>query len=149
MSKSIQNLPSKTDLKEIVNQIGNLPAKITTEEQYLNAHGLYKSIKEAQKELDSKKQPILKPLLESAKQVRALFKPFETTLEEMSTELKSSLTLYVNEKEAARLKELERINNDGRLSKVETIMAKMEAAGERADATMKVKKVKRLHLIAL
>lgn len=114
---------------------------IRNDTQYEVGREKYKAIRGLEKSLDMQKKDILLPANETIKRVKAFFKPLETRLEVIVDAYQLELTRYANAKETARLQALNDIEQDGRITKVETIQSKKEAAGERADGTMKVKKL--------
>ena len=131
------------DLKEIRTALApltKLPV-IKTDSQYDKAREQFKMIGQIEKMIAAKKDPIIKPLNESLKQIRALFKPYEQQIEELSGVWGDILGEYANAREIKRIEALNAIENDKRLKNPGTIQARLDAVEDRPDGTMKVKKL--------
>ena len=114
---------------------------IQNDTQFAVGREKYKAIRGLEKSLENSKKGILASANETIKRTKAFFKPLEDRLDEIAEAYTLELGRYANAKEKARLQALNDIQQDGRITKVETIQSKKEAAGERADGTMKVKKL--------
>jgi len=145
MSKKIQTSLATSnqseDLKEIklaLEPLTKLPS-IKNDTQYDKAREQFKLIGQVQKMIKAKKDPIIKPLNESLKRIRELFKPYEEQIEELSSVWGDILGEYVNAREIKRIEALNAIENDKRLKNPATIQAKLNAIDERVEGTMKIK----------
>ncbi len=138
----VQNLGTE-EVALIEKEISRLPQipVIKSDTAYDKARDDYKAFREAEKLIKAKKDSVLKPLNDSVKAVKLLFKPYEDRLEVAIDAYQNVLTAYANAKEIKRLQELEKVENDKRLSNPATIQAKKDAAGQRLDGTMKIKRL--------
>lgn len=127
------NSIAKNELKEfdtgvqtLEKQAANL-ATITNDEQLTEATNLLGQVKAFQKEVKAKKAAILDPLKESMAEVKELFKPLEERHAALETVLKPAMLAYHDAKDAAAVKEAERIERrlDKGTMKIETGMARL------------------------
>jgi hypothetical protein len=125
-------------VKKAVEKAPTVPV-ITNDQQYDIARAQYKEFSKLAKLIKEKKDPIVKPLTEALAQVKALFRPFEITLEDAQEEYSLVLTRYANAKEIARLEGLAKIENDKRLKNPETIQARKDQVVNNLEGTRKHK----------
>lgn len=130
--------------KELQAYTRDLPEvkKITSQGGYETAMERYKLIGTASKNLKAKKDSVLNPLKLAIKNLNAIFKPFEDKIAQAEEDYKTVLNAYVQEKAAARVEQVSKIENDKRLSNPVTIQEKLNAVGEQESGTFKVKVVK-------
>jgi len=83
--------------------------KIETQEDYDNVTTLGKKISAYIKNIETKEKSITKPINDSLKEIRNLFKPFKEVAEAKKAEIKNAMITFVREEETKRKKEEERI----------------------------------------
>lgn len=118
---------------------------ITTKPEYEKAVEVGTRIKQVAKIITERKEQITKPLNESLKSVRALFKPLEDTLDKAEGELKTKMLAFREierrAEEEARKKAEEEIKKQQELLKKGEINS-MEAGKKEIEAKMEVEKLK-------
>jgi signal transduction protein with GAF and PtsI domain len=82
---------------------------IKTQDDYDNVVALGKKVSAYIKSIDTKEKAITKPINDSLKQIRDLFRPFKETAEAKKSEIKTVLAAFLHEQEQARKREEERI----------------------------------------
>lgn len=82
---------------------------IKTQDDYDNVVALGKKVSAYIKSIDTKEKAITKPINDSLKQIRDLFRPFKETAEAKKSEIKTVLATFLHEQKQARQREEERI----------------------------------------
>lgn len=119
----------------------SIPTEVSTDADYEKGRFLYKELKTRLKEVEARQTAILDPLKKSMTEVKALFKPALLTLTEASTVLHKALNEFANRREEERQAALEKINNDARLKRPETIQRYRAEVATKADGTMRVQEL--------
>lgn len=89
--------------------ITSLPVVITTQDEYDEVFNTGKKVNALLKKIDEKEKSITKPINDSLKQIRAMFKPFKEQVEAVNNDLKQRRQVFIQaEEEKARI-ESERI----------------------------------------
>jgi glutamate synthase domain-containing protein 1 len=83
---------------------------IATQEDYDNVANLGKKVSAYIKSIDTKEKSITKPINDSLKSIRDLFRPFKEVAEAKKEEIKSVMVAFVRAEEAKRKLEEERIS---------------------------------------
>lgn len=103
--------------------------KIANNDDYIKYGEVYNSVKAQEKLIKTSKEAITKPLNESLKAARALFKPLEDKLAVAKTSLAKSLNDFKREQDriaAEKARKLQEKIEKGTIKKPETIMKNME-----------------------
>jgi len=113
---------------------------IKTPEDYTKAVELGGAIKKALKFVTGKKESLTKPLNEALKNARDMFRPFETSLDGMESELKRKMIDFKNEEEKKRLAIEARVEKgtmkqETAINKVQEMTQKTERSDTGAKAT--------------
>lgn len=115
-----------SDIEQIEQQAGRLAReantvltvaqdfKITTPAEYEASTDEIRQIKARQKELQSRKDSVIKPINEALRKARELFKPAETALAEAETVVKHEIARYSAEEEKKRRQEHARLEEQAR-----------------------------------
>lgn len=123
--------------KRITVMEDSLPTAITSQETYDAAVAYGKNVSKMEKFLKGEKEKITKPLNESLKAARALFKPYEEKCAEVKADIKGKMVAYLAEEEKKKQKEEE--SDLARLErgtmKEETVVKKMVTRNESATDT--------------
>lgn len=98
-----------------------------SEEDYAQGGELLKMLTAAEKRGEEEKQKVLKPLLEATKKLREFYKPFEDKLKACKDHIKKSMLLYNKAQQVKAEEEKQRLLNDGRIKKQETLDNKIAA----------------------
>lgn len=109
--------------------------KIDNNEDYIKYGEIYNNVKKHEKAIKAKKESVTKPLNESLKATRALFKPLETRLDEAKRGLALQLNNFKREQDkiaAEKAKKLQDKIEKGTIKRPETIMKNLNQI-EKAD----------------
>ena len=102
---------------------------VTNQESYDQALAFGKKVSALEKLIDAEEKKITKPLNESLKAARDMFRPFKTQVEETKNDIKAKMSEWFTAEEARKKKEEERIaaRVERGTMKEETAVAKLEA----------------------
>lgn len=99
----------ENQIEKMSEAISQLPTIITSQEEYDATYEIGKKVATLLKNIDTKEKSITKPINDSLKEIRNLFKPFKTQVESVSDELKKRRQLFIQAEEAKKQIEEERI----------------------------------------
>lgn len=99
----------ENQIEKMSEAISQLPTVITSQEEYDATYEIGKKVATLLKNIDTKEKSITKPINDSLKEIRNLFKPFKTQVESVSDELKKRRQLFIQAEEAKKQIEEERI----------------------------------------
>lgn len=94
----------KTQVTKCVSATTNIV--VTNQEEYDRAYEIGKKVSSLLKMIDDKEKSITKPINDSLKQIRDMFRPYKTQVEEVKTSIGITLNNYLQE-EARKKKILE------------------------------------------
>lgn len=129
---SVQTMKEEYELveKQVAPFIESIEGvKIENNDDYIKYGEVYNSVKAQEKLIKTSKEAITKPLNESLKAARALFKPLEDKLAVAKTSLAKSLNDFKREQDriaAEKARKLQEKIEKGTIKKPETIMKNME-----------------------
>ena len=129
---SVQTMKEEYELveKQVAPFIESIEGvKIENNDDYIKYGEVYNSVKAQEKLIKTSKEAITKPLNESLKAARALFKPLEDKLAIAKTSLAKSLNDFKREQDriaAEKARKLQEKIEKGTIKKPETIMKNME-----------------------
>jgi len=86
-----------------------LPVEITTQEEYDQVYEVNKNVHKLLQAIDKKEKSITKPINDSLKQIRAMFKPFKTVVESTKKDLSARREAFIKAEEERKRIEAERI----------------------------------------
>ena len=82
---------------------------VSNQTEYDEALSVGKKVSALLKVIDTKEKAITKPINDSLKQIRDLFRPYKTQVEEAKTDIASKMSAYINAEESKRKIAEERI----------------------------------------
>ena len=107
--------------------IAELPAEIATQEEYDRTYEVGKSVHSLYKIIDKKEKSITKPINDSLKQIRDLFRPHKTRVKNVEDDLKDRREVFIKKQDEEAAKKESQI--EGRLErgtmKEETAVGKL------------------------
>jgi len=106
-------METEKQITEVKDQVGkmseaiaSLPAVITTQEEYDTTHEIGKKVGALLKNIDKEEKSITKPINDSLKKIRDMFRPFKTQVTEVSNDLKKRRQTWIDaEAKKARIEE--------------------------------------------
>src|SRR5688500_10781922 len=121
-----------TDLELVKQEYGKALKKadsftVTTQDEYNEGATLLKMLKDGENKAKDKKDLVLKPLLESIKQYREQWKPFEDSLANAVSKIKLGMINFSNSQLKKAELEKAKILNDGRIKNTATLENKLAA----------------------
>lgn len=99
----------ESQIEKMSEAISKLPIVITSQEEYDATYEIGKKVATLLKNIDTKEKSITKPINDSLKEIRNLFKPFKTQVETVSDELKKRRQIFIQAEEEKKRIEEERI----------------------------------------
>lgn len=99
----------KDQVLKMSEAIADLPAVITNQEEYDVTHEVGKKVGVLLKNIDKQEKSITKPINDSLKKIRDMFRPFKTQVKAVSDDLKGRRQTFINAEEAKQKIEEERI----------------------------------------
>lgn len=89
--------------------IASLPAVITTQAEYDQVYEVNKNVHKLLQAVDKKEKAITKPINDSLKQIRDMFRPFKTIVESAKKDLSARREVFIKAEEERKRKEAERV----------------------------------------
>jgi len=106
MSTDKQITEVKDQVGKMSEAIASLPAFITTQEDYDATHEVGKKVGALLKNIDKEEKSITKPINDSLKKIRDMFRPFKTQVTEVSNDLKKRRQTWIDaEAKKAKIEE--------------------------------------------
>jgi len=94
----------KDQVNKMSQAIASLPAVIVDQAGYDETQEIGKKVNALLKNIDKQEKMITKPINDSLKKIRDLFRPFKTQVTDVSNDLKSRRQVFINAEEAKRAK---------------------------------------------
>ncbi len=126
----------RKEAKRPTDKISSLTIK--SNEDLDTAAVLLKELKSYAKQADDKEKSLTEPLTKVVKDIRALFKPFKDSIEQIEADTKLKMSVYLEQNKAA-LKKLDADFDSGKIKKVSTLVTK-QAVMHISSSSMQVRK---------